>query len=249
MNPATLRLERVPGNPGDLPYQALGELALLYANVFAGPPWNEYTTCSEDGTFFGSETQPGNVCPQPDCRGELRLAYPVDQTKAYVAGELLRPDAALWLLRDTADQNRMVGFSWGFSYPDLETFAEEKYKTPNMRESINDLLQGLGIGVRGLWYLSESGIENDPKYRGRGLSRVFHERRLAVASSLGLDALQRTTSVGNMYRTSKRTMTQIMGPAMQADPSTRKLLSTGEIINNVSDSENPARVLFAKYCD
>jgi hypothetical protein len=115
-----------------------------------------------------------------------------------------------------------------------------------MRVTVGGLLRRLKIGNGRLWYLSESGIENNPKYRGHGLSLAFHERRLAVAGSLGLDALQRTTSEGNMYRTSRRTMTQIMGPAMQAKDGIRQLQATGEIVNEVLDSENPARVLFAK---
>jgi len=246
MSAERLQLERIQGNPASLPEQELGKLAILYASVFAGEPWNEYTVCSKDNTFFGLDTEPGGDCPQTDCQGTLSFAYPADETATYITGELLRSDAALWLLRDSEDQDRMVGFSWGFSYPDTVAFAEGKYKTPAMRVAIDGLLRRRGIGANGLWYLSESGILDDTQYRGQGWSRIFHERRLEVARSFRLDAVQRTASQGNMYRTSRRTMTQVMGPAMRVEDGTRRLQPTGNVVNGLMDSENPARVLFAR---
>jgi len=246
MSTERLYLERVAGNPAMLGCARLGALAALYANVFAGDPWNEYTACSVDNTFFGRTTQPGDSCPQPDCNGILALAYPQEKTADYIAAELTRPDAVLWLLRDAEKDGKEVGFSWGFSYANPEDFAQDKYKTPAMQASVRELLRRLNLGAGGLWYLSESGIEDSPNYRGQGLSKLFHERRLEVARSLGLDAIQRTNSAGNMYRTSRRTMTQIMGPAMEADGASRRLVTTGEIVNGVADTEMPSRVLFAR---
>ena len=114
-----------------------------------------------------------------------------------------------------------------------------------MQSTVVSLLGQLGLGKGGLWYLSESGIKDSPDYRGKGLSREFHKRRLLVARNLGLDAIQRTNAFGNMYRTSARTMTQIMGTETVADPATGLLVSTGLVVNGVGDSELADRVLFA----
>lgn len=241
-----LSLERTPGNPSELPESDLESLAKLYARVFAGEPWNEYTVCPTSGTFFGTDTKPEDTCQEAGCGAKLQLAYPLEQTKSYIAGELARPNAALLLLRDEGLGGELVGFSWGFSYDSPEALATAKYKTPAMQVAIGGLLRQLKLGANGLWYLSESGIEDDPRYRGRGISREFHTRRLNIARSLGLDAIQRTSAYGNMYRTSKRTMTQIMGTVNEPDATTGKLRPTGQVVNGLEDSELSGRVLFAK---
>lgn len=117
-----------------------------------------------------------------------------------------------------------------------------------MQVAISGLLRQLNLGTDGLWYLSESGIENDRRYRGKGISREFHTRRLAIARSLGLDAIQRTSAFGNMYRTSRRTMTQIMGVETAPDAS-GELRPTGVVVNNIPDTEIEGRVLFARGSD
>jgi hypothetical protein len=238
-------LEKISGSPPNLDQSELNELALLYAKVFAGEPWNEFTYCPKEKKYFGETTQEGQACPEPNCGAVLGLAYPTFETAEYIAKELTRPNAALFLLLGR-DDDRVRGFSWGFSYSDSEEFANDKYKTPEMRIAINGLLRNLDIGTNGLWYLSESGIEDDPRYRGQGWSNIFHARRLEVASSLNLDAIQRTNCLGNMYRTSVRTMLQIMGPQTVPDPLTRELKPAGIIVNGVVDMENSDRVLFTK---
>lgn len=240
-----LRLEQIPGDPRELPAPDLEALSKLYARVFAGEPWNEYTVCPISGAFFGTNTRPEDSCPEAECGATLQPAYPLEQTKDYIAGELARPDAALLLLRDQEREGKLVGFSWGFSYDSPEAFAAAKYKTPAMQTAIGQLLRGLELGTSGLWYLSESGIENDSRYRGKGISREFHTRRLEIARSLGLDAVQRTSAYGNMYRTSKRTMAQIMGIETAPDIS-GALEPTGIVVNELTDSEIEGRVLFAK---
>lgn len=241
-----LNLERLPGDPAAIPQPDLESLAGLYARVFAGEPWNEYIVCPTSGTFFGTETKPSDPCPEPHCNVELQPAYPLAQTAAYITGELSRDAAALWLLRDERRDNRIVGFTWGFAYENPETFAQAKYKTPEMHIAISGLLRYLNLGTNGLWYLSESGIENNPQYRGKGLSREFHQRRLETARSLALTAIQRTSAYGNMYRTSKRTMTQIMGIETTTNANDGQLHPTGAIVNNLLDSEIEGRVLFAR---
>lgn len=240
-----LTLEQTPGNSSELAEPELESLAGLYARVFAGGPWNEYTVCPKSGTFFGRETQPDEACPEVGCGASLQPAYPLEQTKGHITGELSRPDAALLLLRDQERDGDLVGFSWGFSYDGPEALAIAKYKTPAMQVAIGGLLRQLELGDSGLWYLSESGIENDPRYRGKGISREFHARRLEIARKLGLDAIQRTSAYGNMYRTSRRTMTQIMGTETAPDTSGR-LEPTGIVVNGLEDSEIEGRVLFGR---
>ncbi|HEV2402625.1 MAG TPA: hypothetical protein VGS08_00300 [Candidatus Saccharimonadales bacterium] len=243
-----LSLEQVPGNPPELAGPNLESLAKLYARVFAGDPWNEYTVCSSTGMFYGTDTEPDGICPEPDCGTRLQLAYPLEQTEEHISQELARPDAALLLLRDQERDGELVGFSWGFSYDSPEALAVAKYKMPAMQLAISGLLRRLDLGTNGIWYLSESGIENDPRYRGKGLGRAFHTRRLAIARSLGLDAIQRTSAYGNMYRTSKRTMTQIMGVETEPDPDSGKLRPTGVVVNGLEDSEIEGRALFGRGC-
>jgi GNAT superfamily N-acetyltransferase len=242
-----LSLERVPGSPPELQDSDIEPFAELYADVFADEPWNEHTVCPVSGVYFGTDTAPGNNCPETGCEDTvLQPAYPLEWTKGYIAEELGRPNAALLLLRDQEQDGRLVGFSWGFSYDSPESFANAKYKTPAMRVAIGGLLRQLDLGTNGLWYLSESGVKDDPRYRGKGISRKFHDQRLAIAQSLGLDAIQRTSANGPMYRTSRRTMEQIMGVETAPDTESKKLLPTGTIVNGLADSEMDGRVLFAK---
>lgn len=243
----SIELQQITGSQLELDACDLDSLAHLYGDVFAGDPWDEWTLCPEEMQYFGRQTQPGQPCPSEQCGGVLGLAYPFEQTRAYIQAELARDQTALLLLRDTAEDT-LVGFSWGFAYAGPDEFAESKYRTPAMQKAVSGILQDLGLGRNGFWYLSESGIKDDERYRGQGLSREFHRIRLDTARCLGLDALQRTIAAGAgaMYRTSRRTMEQITGVEAISDPLTRRLLPTGTIVNAIDDSEVPNRVLFAK---
>lgn len=241
-----LALERIRGKPSSVTRDDLEIIATLYARAFAGRPWCEYTVCSVEGLFFGRDTNPGDRCSTPGCIGTLVLAYPLEQTIEYIRQELERPLSALFLLRDQ-DDGKIVGFSWGFSYPTVASFVADKYKTPEMRAAIGGLLQRLSIGQSGLWYLSESGIEDDPRYRGQGWSGKFHRERLIVANAHGLDAIQRTSCDGPMYFTSRRLMTQIMGPESATAEGIKSIYRTGEIVNGIVDLEMPSRALFVKF--
>lgn len=241
----SLRLERIQDSLLDRGSYDLESLAKLYAQVFAGEPWNEYTVCPASGAFFGAATTPGETCPDDDCHNRLEPAYPLDKTVDYITTELSRPDAALLLVKDAARADELVGFSWGFSFENPEDFVTSKYKTPEMHLAIRGLLRDLDVGTRGLWYLSESGVKNDPNYRGKGLSREFHFTRLEIAHLLGRDAVQRTSALSNMYRTSRRTMAQVMGVEAAINDD-NKLYLTGKVTHGVVDTEIDKRVLFAR---
>lgn len=235
-----LTLRRIEGQPPRPVSDELTEMAEVYADAFAGPPWNEYTKCPSDNAFYGRETEVGEPCP--DDNVPLELAYPQEATEEYIINELDRRQASLFLLESDKE---IAGFSWGFAYENPEQFATEKYRTPEMQEKITRLLGEQGI-KGAFYYLSESAIRDNPKYRGRGISSQFHIARLEVAAEYELPAIQRTSSKGPMYRTSSKYMRQIMGPEMTVDTKARTFTSTGCIVNGVEDTEMEGRVLFKR---
>lgn len=74
-----LTLRRIEGRPPRPASDELTEMAEVYADAFAGPPWNEYTKCPSDNAFYGRETEVGEPCP--DDNVPLELAYPLNPTK------------------------------------------------------------------------------------------------------------------------------------------------------------------------
>jgi len=40
----------------------LTNIAEVYANAFAGEPWNEFTWCKAEEKFYGPETEIGDKC-------------------------------------------------------------------------------------------------------------------------------------------------------------------------------------------
>jgi len=148
--------------------------------------------------------------------------------------ELARPNAACFVVEDEQDE-AMVGFSWGFCYENVDELLAGKYDGEGMqydrlRADVRQILGRYGIGTRAFYYLSETGIIDDPRYRGRGISKELVRRRQDVALSQGLDIVQRTSIDSPMYRTMLSSgFTQAMGANM------------GE-----PDIVNTSRVLFVK---
>jgi|ADGO01.1.fsa_nt_gi hypothetical protein len=169
--PTLESIERVPGSPPQLSEGDLYDIAATYADAFAGEPWNEFTRCSGDGRFYGKDTTSGQPCPDGD-GGVLELAYPRKETADCIARELTRPDVSLFLLRKMGG---IAGFGWGFSYASPEAFAKDKYRTPEMKQTVVSLLGRSGITGK-FYYLSEVGLADDPNIRGRGLSRGLPRR-------------------------------------------------------------------------
>lgn len=239
---SNLDLCRVESEPPTPTPDELQVMASVYADAFAGEPWNEYTKCPSEGEYFGNETNPGTQCAS--C-GECKLveAYPNEETQTYITKELSRPDSSLFLLRSNEE---VVGFTWGFSYGNPEEFAVEKYRTPEMQEKVVNILGKNGVSSA-FYYLSESAILNNPELRGRGISLLFHKVRLGIAAEKAMPAVQRTSAEGPMYRTSQSSgMTQIMGPEVVVDTKKRTFTRTGRYVNNVVDTEIEPRVLFVK---
>lgn len=224
-------IRQIEGTPPRFVGSELARLATTYADVFAGEPWQEVSRC-EDG--FSSEPS-GSRCDQ--C-GEVRTdAYPLEPQMRTITSELERPGAACFVLENERDKT-FAGFSWSFCYENIDEFIEQKYAGSGaayeqLRGDVRRVLGRYGIGARSFYYLSETGIIDDPRYRGRGTSKAFVWRRMKVAAELGLDIVQRTSIESPMYRTMKATgFTQVMGE------------NIGE-----PDVVNRSRVLFVKKAE
>lgn len=220
-----------------VPKNDLTSTAELYAEVFAGPPWNEYTKCTGCNEFFGLESKP--IIPCNICGKELTLAYPADKTKKHILNEISRKDASIFVMRR---QENLIGFVWGFSYQSPHDFTKEKYRTLRMQNGIKSLLEKNSI-TDAFFYFSECGIKTDQ--RGNGFSNTLSKLLLDEARKTRLPIVLRATWASPMVAVAKRFgMTQIMGPCIEIDKINMKITTRNEVINNFTDSEIEERVLF-----
>lgn len=204
----------------------LTNLAKLYAEVFAGPPWNEFTKSVGCDRFFGQDTRIGDPCPT--CYDILQEAYPLEETILYIQKELSRPNAVLALLEK---ESLIIGFAWGFSYDSSTSFIEEKYKTKEMKNNLSSLFTQFRLSDS-FFYFSECGVA--PAFRRQGLSNGLSEELVRQAEILGQPLLMRTNYQSPMVHVASRFgMEQIMG-------------SRGSSVINFQDMENKDRVLFLK---
>jgi len=211
----------------------LAKVAGLYADVFAGAPWNEYTQCPGCSEFFGLETNPGEACKC--CNGTLSLAYPKEKTEKYILKENSNPGSTFFVAREGS---QIVGFAWGYKYDSASEFSSQKYKTDEMRKRIENLLLYSGLN-KSFFYFSECGVSEDQ--RGKGLSNILFEQ--VVKNNYPL--IMRTnckspmTAVAQRYR-----MKQIMGPEIKIDRTKKLILPLENFINGCYDLEIEERVLF-----
>jgi GNAT superfamily N-acetyltransferase len=205
-----VRIRQIEGAPPRFTGDELARLATTYADVFAGNPWREVSRCKD-----GFSPEPvGLRCE--DC-GDMRSeAYPLVPQMETITAELSRPNAACFVVED--EQNgAIVGFSWGFAYENVEELLAQKYdgaaaEYAQLQDDVRRVLGRYGIGAQAFYYLSETGIIDDPRYRGRGISKELVRRRQDVAESQGLDIVQRTSIESPMYRTMHSAgFTQVMG--------------------------------------
>lgn len=223
-----VRIRQIEGMPPRFVGNELARLAATYAQVFAGDPWREVSRCSD-----GFSPEPvGSLCG--NCNQTRDEAYPLIDQAAIIRDELLRPSAACFVVEDE-QTDETVGFSWSFCYENVDEFLEQKYEGTTseyekLRSDVRRALGCYGIDAQPFYYLSETGILDDPRYRGRGISKELVRLRENVARAQGLPIVQRTSIESPMYRTMTGAgFTQIMG-------------------RNVSevDMVNPDRVLFIK---
>ena len=210
-------------------------VADLYADVFAGDPWNEVTRCA-CSKFYGAETNVGEPCPCNDC--VLMAAYPRTETVGYIKKELGRTDARGFTIKEG---NETVGFSWGFPYQSPGVFAFEKYRTQEMREAIAATLYNSGVEGR-FFYFSECGVKESA--RGKGYSNALSKSLADSAKWSGLPLVMRTNVESPMTAVAQKFgMTQIMGPIPIINRDAGEIKAGNETVVGL-DLENANRVLF-----
>ncbi len=215
------------------------QVAELYANVFATPPWNEYTRCPSCLKFFGLETQHGDSCKI--CESCLELAYPTEKVIEVVKKEVARPDGTCFILKDGFE---IIGFTWGYSYSSPEEFSQDKYRTARMQTGIAELLRQNSITGK-FFYYSECGVRETR--RGEGNSNRLAEALFTEAIRKKLPIVMRTNWQSPMTAVAERFgMKQIMGLEPQIDRTAKQILPTGISVNNFADSEIEERILFVR---
>lgn len=225
-------------NPQRFQYFVNNEIeavADLYADVFAGEPWNEVTRCA-CGKFFGAETSIGEPCPCTECA--LMAAYPRPETVGYIKKELGRPDARGFTIKEDKDT---VGFSWGFPYQSPGVFAFEKYRTQEMRDAIQATFYDSGIDGK-FFYFSECGVKESA--RGKGYSNALSKSLIDTAKWSGLPLVMRTNVESPMTAVAQKFgMSQILGPIPIINREAGTIMAGSETIGSL-DLENADRVLF-----
>lgn len=213
--------------------------AKLYAEVFAAPPWNEFTKCPSCFEFFGLDTKPEEPCDK--CGLGLDLAYPEDQVLNIINKEVAKPGGLCFILKENSE---VIGFTWGYEYNSPEEFAQEKYRTSRMRQDITGLLKSCGI-EGAFFYYSECGVSQSR--RGKGLSNILAEALLSSVDQSRLPMVMRTNWQSPMAAVAEKFgMKQIMGPKPIIDRDNKRILLEGGVVSNFTDSEIEERVLFIR---
>lgn len=212
--------------------EALEDIASLYINVFAAPPWNEFVKCRSCGTFEGMERSIGDICK---CGGILGEAYPLDETVDYIFTEAHKPDFRLALVNSDSG---IVGFSWSY-LTNVDELVEKKWSLEENKKAMSEILRKAYISDSCFRYFSECGVNSN--LRGLGLANILTE---AVTGPE--DTVYRTNCFSPMMAVAQRIgYQQIQGPEVLIDRTTKKIITTGEYIGKL-DSENPNRTLFVK---
>src|SRR5260221_12034160 len=114
------------------------QVAKLFADAFAGPPWNEYTKCGDCSQFTGKDTHAGDKCPHCES-GFLSVAYPLEVTVEMVRGASEKPNATMYVAKQ---DEAVIGFTWGYSYPTIKDYFDDKsHYSSEVREQVRDVLE------------------------------------------------------------------------------------------------------------
>lgn len=195
----------------------LARIAELYANAFAGDPWNEYKVC-QNGHYFGLKQSELTSCT--NCREPLKIAYPEEETVAYITKELTRQNGTLITFEDK--NGKVLAAGWGYACTIEELQA--KYSSLEMRQKVVEKIK-TAKKVERVFYLSEMMV--DEAVRKRGIAKTITKRLCGIAQSLDLNLVMRTRKDSPMVKIADK---------MQMS----QLITVGE------DTENPNRVLFIK---
>lgn len=197
----------------------LAKIAGLYANAFAGDPWNEYKVC-QNGHYFGQKQSALTICANTSCGQPLKIAYPEDETVAYITKELTRQNGTLITCEDK--NGKVLAAGWGYVCTAEELQA--KYSSPEMRQKVIEKIK-TAKKVERVFYLSEMMV--DEAVRNRGMAKTITKRLYGTAQSLDLNLVMRTRRDSPMVKIAEK---------MQMS----QLIKVGE------DTDNPDRVLFIK---
>lgn len=199
-------------------YGKLVKIARLYADAFAGLPWNEYKVC-QNGHFFGRQQSELINCT--NCSQPLKIAYPEEETADYITKEVTRSEGALITFED--ENGDVFAAGWGYACTTEE--LEAKYKSSEMKEKVVGRLKKSAEKAQRVFYLSE--VMVDSAVRKRGIATKITGSFCEKAQSLNLNLVMRTRGDSPMAQIANN---------MQMS----QIISLGE------DTDNPNRVLFIK---
>lgn len=195
-----------------LPEQSkLVKIARLYANAFAGDPWNEYKVC-DSGHYFGRQPEL-NSCT--NCGQPLKIAYPEESTSEYIAKEITNPEGTLITFEDESGEVFAAG--WGYACA-----AEEFKYSLEMKKKVADRIKKVAEKAQRLFYLSE--IMVDAAVQKQGIATKITKCLFEAAQSLNLNLVMRTRFDSPMVRiANKMQMSQVIGLGEDTDNLNRVL--------------------------
>lgn len=212
------------------------DIALVFAEVFAGYPWYEVFKCNGCDSYFDSDVVLGQLCA---CCGKdyTSIAYPLDETEEMIRQQFSNEWHALYLSHSHNDKKRVEGFAWG-SKRSLEQTTQ--YLPENLRSATTQEIQRFAITNDRFFAISEIGVREE--VRGKGLGKILfnflvEEARLQMACAT---VWTRSDTVLTPICL-KAGFTQVFGPEMQIENG--RVANTGKIIVG-QHSATPERVMF-----
>ncbi|MFC1780179.1 hypothetical protein ACFLY9_00580 [Patescibacteria group bacterium] len=163
----------------------LQQLAGLYAEIFAAPPWNEVGKCPTCENFFPEK---GGMCPNDN--STIKEAYPLDSTIEYIKEELNKP--LCFYVLSISPKREPVSFGWGYACSIVELVKAKYSQDEQVQAGAQDLLsQSLTLNPDSqVFYISEIGTA--PAWREKGLASKLCRCLLAQANRLSLPVVTRT---------------------------------------------------------
>lgn len=223
----------VVGTSGKRPTaEQLEQVAKLFGEVFAGPPWCEVTRCSGCMKFSGLGSRMGGRCLRCGT-GVLEQAYPPRRMQKVIGGLLNTPGATLYLI----DAGGIRGFAWGHPQPVAEVVGG--FPKGLRRKIIQTIIERTGSSL--VFSLAEIGIQKE--YRGRKWGKLLFLRQIEDARERNLPIIVNTRSDTRVVPMCFRVgMVQIFGPEVVLGEKGVRL--TGKNLIGIGN-EMPERVLFA----
>lgn len=188
------------------------KIARLYANAFAGWPWNEYKVCPNNHITGRQVTELTNCIK---CNETLELVYPEEKTADYIAEEVSKPDGDLLIVENEVGEVLAAG--WGYTC-DTE-MLQAKYNSLEMKEKV---ARRAMMTAQKVFYISE--IMVAPEKQGQGIATNITRDLLETAQSLNLNAVMRTRGDSPMVKiANKMQMTQVISVGEDTDDLERVL--------------------------